>query len=229
MAKHLVSSPAVRATNLSLGLLALLALSGCGDQAPSETPTSSSPSPSAGASSASQSGTAAVSPTNERIQSPAEIFWTSLKTLCDQRFGGQLTIGTEESDRDFGYADVRMHAKRCRGKEIDINVLVDEDHSRTWMLRKTDEGFSLHHEHLGENGKPDETSGYGGFTASAGTAIRQEFPADENTGKMIPAAATNVWAVEVEPGKQFAYELQRIEEQRMFRLVFDLSKPLSAN
>jgi len=35
---------------------------------------------------------------------------------------------------------------------------------------------------------------------------------------------TNVWAVEVHPGKTYAYELRR--PNRFFRVEFDLSKPL---
>ena len=35
---------------------------------------------------------------------------------------------------------------------------------------------------------------------------------------------TNVWAMEIEPGKLFAYELRRPD--RHFRVEFDLAKPL---
>lgn len=213
------------ATTGLICLLTVSLLSACSDQDSAPATTANAPtspnSPSAPATDASEQAVevAAALP-------PSEVFWSNLQTLCKQRYAGQLTIGTEESDRDFGYAQLRMHVERCRRDEIDINLSVDDDSSRTWMLRRTETGFSLHHEHIGDNGKPDDTSGYGGFTASSGTAIRQEFPADENTGTMIPAAATNVWAIEIEPGKQFAYELQRIEQQRMFRLVFDVSQPL---
>ncbi len=157
---------------------------------------------------------------------PQEVFWNALETLCDKSFGGQLTIGTEESDRDFGLATLTMHTKRCKRNAIDIGLSVDDDDSRTWMIRRTDDGLSLHHRHVDESGTPDATSGYGGFSNTEGTAVRQEFPADENTGTMIPAAATNVWAIEITPGKTFVYELQRIEQQRMFRVVFDLTEPL---
>jgi len=36
---------------------------------------------------------------------------------------------------------------------------------------------------------------------------------------------TNVWAIEVEPGHLFAYELRRPE--RHFRVEFDLTRPLA--
>ncbi len=156
-----------------------------------------------------------------------EVFWNALSNLCDKSFGGQLTIGTEESDRAFGLATLTMHSKRCKRNAIDIGLSVDDDDSRTWMFRRSDQGLSLHHRHVDKNGKPDPTSGYGGVSKTQGTGVRQVFPADENTGTMIPAAATNVWAIEIKPGETFAYELQRIEEQRMFRVVFDLTAPVS--
>ncbi|MEM7082158.1 MAG: hypothetical protein AAF465_05450 [Pseudomonadota bacterium] len=160
------------------------------------------------------------------IENAQVIFWEALKTLCHGRFRGQLTIGTEESDRDFGLADLTMKARQCQPDAIDIGFKADEDDSRTWMFRRVDGAISLHHRHLDKSGQPDATSGYGGTTANQGNPIRQEFPADKNTGSLIPAAATNVWAIEIMPGESFAYELQRIEEQRMFRVVFDLTNPL---
>ena len=161
------------------------------------------------------------------VESPTEIFWQSLSRLCDQRYPGQLTIGTEESDREIGYAMLYMNVERCKKGEIDIAFIVDNDNSRTWQLRYEEGQLALYHRHINDQGKPDETSGYGGLARATGNAKRQEFPADENTANMIPAAATNVWAIEIVPDKMFAYELQRIEEQRMFRVVFDLTSPVS--
>ena len=38
------------------------------------------------------------------------------------------------------------------------------------------------------------------------------------------AAVDNVWAMEIEPGAVFAYELSR--PNRLFRVEFDLSRPV---
>lgn len=209
-----------------LAVLGALSLVACSDNPPAPSSPRSAPE--------STSQTAAPE-TRKAIEETAraqpaidakQAFWTSLQTLCDKRFGGQLTIGTEESDRTFGLADMTMYSKRCSRNAIDIGFKVDDDDSRTWMFRRTNAGLSLHHRHVDESGKEDATSGYGGISATPGTAERQEFPADANTGSMIPAAATNIWAIEIVPGEKFAYELQRIEEQRMFRVVFDLTQPL---
>ena len=209
-------------------LVTLLAfLSACQSEKAEPTATESAAPPPASTVDQSAVTTAPSTPVvTESVRPPSAVFWESLETLCDKRFQGQLTIGTEESDRKFGYADMVMYSKRCDPDAIDIGFKVDDDDSRTWMFRKTDTGLSLHHRHVDETGEEDDTSGYGGYTNTEGTAIRQEFPADENTGIMIPAAATNVWAIEITPGETYAYELQRIEQERMFRVVFDLTTPL---
>ncbi|NNF17520.1 MAG: hypothetical protein HKN70_12305 [Gammaproteobacteria bacterium] len=160
---------------------------------------------------------------------PQQLFWESLQSMCGQKYSGQLTVGTEESDRKFGYADLVIDARRCTSDAIDIGLSVDDDHSRTWMIRRHDDGLSLHHRHLGPDGKEDATSGYGGYTAEQGAPGLQQFPADENTGQMIPAAATNVWSIEIKPNESFTYQLLREEEQRQFRIVFDLSTPLDSS
>ena len=41
-----------------------------------------------------------------------------------------------------------------------------------------------------------------------------------------PQSVTNVWAIEIHPGRMFAYELRR--EGRHFRVEFDLSRPVAA-
>ena len=50
----------------------------------------------------------------------------------------------------------------------------------------------------------------------------QEFHADEHTAALIPAAAANVWTVEIVVGEMFAYALRREGTDRRFRVEFDL-------
>jgi len=74
---------------------------------------------------------------------------------------------------------------------------------------------------------------YGGDTATPGTAVRQEFPVDQHSIRMFEAtgrsvSVVNVWAMEIEPGKQFLYELARPGQGRLFRVEFDLTRPLPA-
>jgi hypothetical protein len=86
----------------------------------------------------------------------------------------------------------------------------------------------LKHDHRHEDGTEDLLSQYGGDTATPGSAVRQEFPADAFSKTLFqekgnPASVTNVWAVEV-TDKVYVYELRR--PNRHFRVEFDLTKPL---
>ena len=74
---------------------------------------------------------------------------------------------------------------------------------------------------------------YGGDTADAGTPQRQAFPVDAESVAMfqregLNASVANVWAMEVEPGQRFVYELARPGSDRLFRVEFDLSRPVEA-
>ena len=44
---------------------------------------------------------------------------------------------------------------------------------------------------------------------------------------LIPAAATNVWTVEVVPDRTFVYALRREGTDRRFRIEFDLTRPVT--
>jgi hypothetical protein len=73
---------------------------------------------------------------------------------------------------------------------------------------------------------------YGGETASDGTAARQEFPVDRESVELferegLAASTNNVWAMEIEPGGRFVYELARPGTERLFRVEFDLTTPVA--
>jgi hypothetical protein len=53
------------------------------------------------------------------------------------------------------------------------------------------------------------------------------FPADEETIKLLPAAATNLWWVELVPGYYFTYNLRRLGTNRFFSIRFDINKPVA--
>jgi len=158
--------------------------------------------------------------------SPREIFWQRLSALCGQAFAGYLTVGTEESDRAFGESDMTMHVRDCNEQEIRIPFAVGENRSRTWVVRATEAGLSLHHRHVDESGRSAAPDNYGGNTATEGSMRRQEFVVNEATKAQLPETRFNVWAMEVVPGKTFAYELQRPQEERYFRVEFDLDQPI---
>jgi hypothetical protein len=121
-----------------------------------------------------------------------------------------------------------MHVRECKDGVVRIPFHVAEDRSRTWVISRTAAGLRLKHDHRHEDGTEDKQTQYGGDTAGAGTATRQEFPADAFTATLLPAAKTNVWTVEVHPDRMFAYALRREGTDRRVRIEFDLTKPIAA-
>ena len=156
------------------------------------------------------------------------VFWESLQALCGQAFAGTLTEGTAPSDSLFRQERLVMHVRSCAEREIRVPFHVGADRSRTWVFTQTASGLRLKHDHRHEDGTEDAITQYGGDTAEAGSPTRQQFPADAYTANLLPAAATNVWTVEVIPGETFAYALRREGTDRRVRVAFDLTQPVAA-
>lgn len=158
-----------------------------------------------------------------------DAFFANLSELCGQRFEGRVTTN-DPVDADFASARLLMHVRDCSPEQIRIPFWVGEDRSRTWIVTRTEDGLRLKHDHRHEDGTPDVLHDYGGDTADAGTAERQEFPVDQFSVDLFNAndasvSTTNVWALEVHPGETFAYELRR--PNRHFRVEFDLTRPVA--
>jgi hypothetical protein len=162
--------------------------------------------------------------------SPQDAFFANLRALCGQSFEGRV-VTTDAADASFASSRLVMQVRACSDDVIRVPFHVGENRSRTWVITRSDAGLRLKHDHRHEDGSEDVLTQYGGDTANAGTAERQEFPADEHsrtlfTQNNIPQSVTNVWAVEVHPGRTFAYELRR--PNRHFRVEFDLTRPVAA-
>lgn len=159
---------------------------------------------------------------------PQVLFFQRLSAMCGKSFAGKMVAGNE-SDAGFATADLQAHARECNDREIRIAFDVGEDRSRTWIITRTEGGLRLKHRHMLKDGSEDPVSQYGGDTATAGTAARQEFPVDEFSKSIFTkegrsVSNTNVWAFEVDPRQTLVYELAR--PGRLFRVSFDLAKPL---
>jgi hypothetical protein len=157
---------------------------------------------------------------------PQVAFWAALASVCDQSFAGRVVENQPPSEAFEGQTLV-MHVRECRSGEIRIPFHVGEDRSRTWVITRTAAGLRLKHDHRHEDGTEDEVTQYGGDTQTPGTAESQDFHADAFTGELVPAAATNVWTVEIESGRMFAYALRREGTDRRFRVEFDLQRPVA--
>lgn len=148
-------------------------------------------------------------------------FWKSLKTLCGKAFAGEI-IHAPEND-SFRGKKLVMHVRACDGNTIKVPFFVGEDRSRTWVLTKLERAIELKHDHRHKDGKPDEITMYGGTASNSGSAMRQVFPADEETAKLIPAAASNVWWIDLTK-EHFTYNLRRVGTDRFFSIKFNLTK-----
>lgn len=164
---------------------------------------------------------------------PADQFMANIAQYCGQSFAGRVTANApRQADDPFADQALVMHVRECSNNEIRIPFHVGDDHSRTWILTRTDDGLRLKHDHRHEDGSDDAVTMYGGDTEDEGTAIRQEFPVDQfsidmfTRGDML-VSLTNVWAMEIEPDERFVYELARRDSNRLFRVEFDLTEEVA--
>ena len=161
----------------------------------------------------------------------ADAFMAALSRHCGHAYAGRIVANEPAAANDpFEGKALVMHVRECDQETIRVPFHVGDDRSRTWVLTRTAAGLRLKHDHRHPDGQSDMLTMYGGDTATAGTASRQEFPADAETKALfgregLAVSLTNVWAMEIDPGQRFVYELAR--PGRLFRVEFDLTKPVA--
>lgn len=159
---------------------------------------------------------------------PRDAFFARLEKLCGQSFAGRLASPPAAGDAAFA-GPIVLEVRDCTPGEVRMPLAVGQDRSRTWIVSRTPGRLTLKHDHRHADGHEDALSRYGGSTTSAGSPVRQAFPADAFSQDLferqgIPVSKANVWALELRPGETLAYELNRPD--RHFRLEFDLTRPL---
>ena len=156
------------------------------------------------------------------VEEPKDLF-SKLSTYCGKPFAGKLLHSYAGPDF-YKEKPMTINFEYCNEKEISIPFSVGEDRSKTWKLLKTEEGFSLKHQEVDGEGKPKKITMYGGnATANTENPFALEFPADEETAKMIPVAQNNVWMLDLNPATQIlTYTIKRGDEVR-FSAAFDLT------
>jgi len=164
---------------------------------------------------------------------PADAFMAGLAAHCGQAYAGRVAVDEPPAaDNPFAGQALVMHVSECADGVLRIPFHVGEDRSRTWVLTRTASGIRLKHDHRHEDGSEDAITMYGGDTTTGGTATRQEFPVDGESIALfgqagLAASTANVWAMEIEPGTRFVYELARPGTERLFRVEFDLTAPVA--
>ncbi|MHC9013495.1 hypothetical protein ACYX79_17890 [Stenotrophomonas rhizophila] len=166
---------------------------------------------------------------------PSDAFMSAVAAHCGKAFEGRIAVNEPKTDAPDPFEGKRlvMHVRGCEdpAHELRIPFHVGDDHSRTWVLTRTENGVRLKHDHRHEDGSPDAVTMYGGDSKPPGTAQRQSFPVDSDSVAMFRkadmlASVQNTWAMDVEPDQRFVYELTR-PGGRHFQVVFDLSKPVA--
>ena len=158
----------------------------------------------------------------------------AIASHCGQAFAGRVIrdVPASTAPDPFAGKPLVMHVRGCEAQASALRVPfhVGADRSRTWVLTRHATGVRLKHDHRHDDGSPDKVTMYGGDSVDAGTALRQQFPVDAESLAMfgaegMSASLTNIWAMEIEPGRRFLYELSR-PDGRLFQVEFDLSQPI---
>jgi hypothetical protein len=209
------TQPLIRASLLATAIL----LAGCGEQ--------TTPAPAA-------EGGAPTPAATAPAEQAHDAFMARIAEHCGQAFAGRIVANQPppEAADPFEGKTLVMHVRECNEGELKVPFHVGDDHSRTWVITRTASGLRLKHDHRHEDGTDDAVTMYGGDTATAGSAQRQEFPVDAESIAMferegLSASVTNTWAMEIEPGSRFLYELAR-PGGRLFQVEFDLTTPVDA-
>ena len=158
---------------------------------------------------------------------PVEILWQRLQALCGQAFPGSA-IEVPPGDTTMSGRELIIHLRECSPDEIRIPFQISGDRSRTWILRRTPDGLELKHQHRHPDGSLDSITNYGGRTLPGAIVgpVTAQFPADSETIRLLPEAASNIWTIEVESGRALAYSMVRQGTSRRFRLEFNLQRPV---
>ncbi len=155
-------------------------------------------------------------------------FFDSIASHCGKAFEGRVTAGNS-ADSAFSGKSLIMHVRECSDSELKVPFHVGDDHSRTWVITKTETGLLLKHDHRHQDGSEDKVTMYGGDTVDKGSATEQSFPVDafsiQNFNENgLSQSVTNVWHMYIKP-TEFTYRLTR--DKRDFRVDFDLTNPVA--
>lgn len=175
---------------------------------------------------------ACVSPAGSRSD-PQGDFMAALARHCGKAYAGRM-VSSDAADADMAGRAMVVHFRECAPDRMAIPFHVQAedgtwDRSRTWLITRTGSGLRLKHDHRHADGSADAVTMYGGDTADAGSAGAQDFPVDADSIAMfraggMTASLTNVWRVEVDAA---AYTYQLSRKGRLFRVTFDLTRPVT--
>lgn len=146
---------------------------------------------------------------------------------CGFAYRGESTLVELGEDHPLEGADLLMILQHCAEDEVRIPFHVDEDRSRTWIVRRVDDGhLHLSHDHRYPDGTEYDANLYGGYSDGEGDSLTVHFPADERTIAERPAREINRWSKSFDhANEQYFYRLY-LRDTLRYEARFDLSNPL---
>ncbi|WP_069132693.1 hypothetical protein [Rhodohalobacter halophilus] len=153
-------------------------------------------------------------------------FLENYSQYCGYAYEGSTNFVDLSSGDLFEHARLIINLTDCEDDEIRIPFHIDEDTSRTWIVKMTSQGLHLSHDHRYPDGKEYDNNFYGGYADHEGSSSIQYFPADQRTVDERPARAANRWAKEIDTvNHKYYYRLYLNGELRL-ETEFDLSQPI---
>lgn len=150
-------------------------------------------------------------------------FFENLERLCGGTYAGTTVVDRGPGDQFTG-AVLVAGPVHCTPGEIRIPLAVDDDTSRTWIIRHEGGELTLKHDHRYPDGTPHETTDYGGIAVPSENPSRRVFPSDPWTLDNLPRTEHADWVLELrgEPAA-LRYEL-RVSENILFAAEFPLDR-----
>jgi len=151
---------------------------------------------------------------------PRSAFFEHIGSLCGMQWEG-VTELAPESDEIFRPFPLTLRIEECGESQVRFRFGVDDDLSRSWLLRFDGEEGLLFLQGRGDltRGMDDGVS-WGGWATDRGTEFVQSFPDYRTSPGQQAARGPRTWRLQLddETGK-IVYFLDQGDEPR-FRLVF---------
>lgn len=160
----------------------------------------------------------------------ADGVFATLGANCGKAFAGEVVRGPD--DDPWREAKLIMFIRDCGDAQIRVPLHYDNNHSRIWIISKTESGLQLKHDHRHADGSSDAVTMYGGQTLSGDGAEGDDevyFHVDEESLRIFSEnsrsrSTENVWSMQVK-NNVFYYGL--IQPELDFMVAFDLNKPIA--
>lgn len=153
-------------------------------------------------------------------------FLSNYADYCGFAYQGQSTLVELGEGNPLEDAALVMIMDDCTDDEVRMPFHVDDDRSRTWIVRRVDGRLHLSHDHRDPDGTEHAANMYGGYADDDGDATSVYFPADEQTIAERPSRRINRWSKAFDhPNQRYYYRLY-LRDTLRYEAEFDLSNPL---